>query len=102
MTAMETGFPQALRSARLGRGLTQGELAARVGVAQSAVSFWERGVETPTVEHLILLALEWPAILRGFEGRERELLERVLRLEREVFPGRCACAGCTCQSGASG
>lgn len=102
MVASGSGFPQALRAARRGRGLKRGELAARVGVAQSAVSFWERGVETPTNEHLILLALELPAILRWFEGRERALLECVLRLERALFPGCCACAGCTCQAGVSG
>jgi len=49
------------------------------------------------VEHLILLALELPAIVENFDGRERELLQRVVRIERELFAGRCACAGCSCQ-----
>ncbi len=87
---------QAIREARLAQGLTQGELAARVGVSQGAVSFWEHGAETPLLEHVILLALELPALIESFDGRERALLERVLRLERELFPGRCSCAGCTC------
>jgi len=96
MAVTESRFPLTLRHARLEQRLTQGQLAARIGVAQSAISFWERGVEVPTVEHLILLALEFPAILDGVAGRERELLQRVLRLERDLFAGRCACAGCTC------
>ncbi|MDP9379898.1 MAG: helix-turn-helix domain-containing protein [Chloroflexota bacterium] len=87
---------QAIRAARLEHKLTQGELAARVGVSQGTVSFWESSTETPTVEHLILLALEMPAILENFGSRERELLQRVLRLERQLFAGRCACAGCSC------
>lgn len=87
---------QAIRAARTTEGLTQGELAARIGVSQSAVSFWENGAETPKIEHLILLALELPAIVDSFDGRERDLLERVLRLERTLFTGRCACPGCTC------
>jgi transcriptional regulator with XRE-family HTH domain len=37
-----------LRAARLHAGLTQRELAKRVGVGQQAVSGWESGEETPT------------------------------------------------------
>ncbi len=87
---------QAMRAARLERGLTQRELAARIGVSQGTISFWEHGTETPTIAHMIQVALELPEIVTHFEGRERELLERVVRLERELFAGRCACAGCTC------
>ncbi|MCA1667620.1 MAG: helix-turn-helix domain-containing protein [Thermomicrobia bacterium] len=98
MAVPERPLTLPIRSARMERQLTQGELAARIGVTQSTVSFWESGVETPTIEHLILLALELPEIIETFDGRERELLQRVLRLERELFAGRCACAGCSCQS----
>ena len=101
MTIPERSLSLAIRTARLERRLTQGELAASVGVSQGTISFWERGIETPTIEHLILLALELPAIVENFDGRERELLQRVLRLERELFAGRCACAGCTCQPAAT-
>ena len=96
---METpryAIPQAIRAARIERGLTQGELAARLKVSQGTISFWEKGSEMPTVEHLIVLALELPEIVDSFSGRERELLQRVLRLERDLFKGRCACAGCQC------
>jgi len=67
-----------------------------LSVSQSTISFWENGTETPTVEHLIVLALELPEVMESFDGRERELLQRVLRLEREMFDGHCACAGCQC------
>jgi|SRR5688500_9345733 len=90
-----------IRTARAGRGLTQGELANRLGVSQSTISFWENGTETPTVEHLIVLALELPEVMESFDGRERELLQRVLRLEREIFDGHCACAGCQCSNESS-
>lgn len=89
---------RAIRLARSERGLTQGELATRLGVSQSTISFWENGAEAPTVEHLIILALELPQIVDSFEGRERDLLQRVLRLERNLFAGRCACAGCSCSA----
>jgi len=98
MAVPERPLALPIRSARMERQLTQGDLAAKIGVTQSTVSFWERGIEAPTIEHLILLALELPEIIETFDGRERELLQRVLRLERELFAGRCSCAGCSCQS----
>lgn len=41
-----------LRAMRLRAGCTQGEAAARIGVAQSAVSRWERGEDWPEAQHL--------------------------------------------------
>jgi transcriptional regulator with XRE-family HTH domain len=87
---------QAIRAARTARELTQGELAARLGVTQGTISFWEHGSESPTVEHLIALAIELPELIESFAGRERELLQRVLRLERDLFHGKCACSSCRC------
>jgi transcriptional regulator with XRE-family HTH domain len=90
-------LPHAIRRARTQRGLTQEELAARIGVSQGTISFWESGSETPRVEHLVALTLDLPEIVDSFTGRERELLQRLLRVERELFAGRCACKGCTCE-----
>lgn len=96
MAGDDQALAQAIRAARIARGLTQDELAMRLGVSQGTISFWENGVETPTVEHVITLALELPEIVERFAGRERELLQRVLRLERELFAGHCACRDCSC------
>ncbi len=96
-TDPEASLSRAIRGARLEHKLTQGELAARVGVSQSTISFWESSIETPTVEHLIVLALELPAIVEHLQGYERGLLQRLLILERDLFAGRCACAGCNCE-----
>ncbi|MDQ4077962.1 MAG: helix-turn-helix domain-containing protein [Chloroflexota bacterium] len=88
----------AIREARVRNGWTQAELAARLGVSQGTISFWENGVEVPTLENVIRLALELPELIESFQGRERELLQRVLRLERELFAGKCACKGCSCDT----
>ena len=40
------------------RGLTQAELAKRIGVDQTAVHMWEAGKTTPRLPHLKLLARE--------------------------------------------
>jgi predicted nucleotidyltransferase/DNA-binding XRE family transcriptional regulator len=47
---------RALHAARLAAGLTQAELATRVGTTQSAIARLESGVITPTVETLCRLA----------------------------------------------
>jgi transcriptional regulator with XRE-family HTH domain len=88
---------EALRAARVRRGMSQDELAQRLGVSQATVSFWERGIESPSVEKLITLASELPEVLGSVEERERELLRRLLRVERELFDGRCACRDCSCR-----
>ena len=41
---------------RMGAGLTQSELAARMNTSQSAVAAWESGARTPGVEALERLA----------------------------------------------
>ena len=43
-------FMSLLRRYRLARGLTQGQLADKVGVTPSAVSFWESGTTLPSPE----------------------------------------------------
>jgi transcriptional regulator with XRE-family HTH domain len=44
-----------IREARLRAGLTQAELAARLGKAQSEIGRWERGAVTPSLETLRLV-----------------------------------------------
>lgn len=39
-----------LRAMRLARGLSQTQLAARIGCTRQTVSAWERGIATPTLE----------------------------------------------------
>lgn len=45
-----------IRQRRLAAGLTQAELARRVGVQTSQVSRWERGVAEPSARHARRLA----------------------------------------------
>lgn len=40
--------PEMIKTLRARLGLTQAELAARLGCSTQAVSFWERGTRTPT------------------------------------------------------
>jgi transcriptional regulator with XRE-family HTH domain len=50
-----------IRAARRAAGLSQAELAARFGLAQSSVSQWEKGVTHPSTAHLLQLLQMFPA-----------------------------------------
>ncbi len=48
--------PERIKAARKHRGLTQAELARRIGVTQSLIGQYERGLKRPKVESLQSLA----------------------------------------------
>ena len=50
-----------IRAARRAAGLSQAELAARFGLAQSSISQWEKGVTHPSTAHLLQLLQTFPA-----------------------------------------
>ncbi|MGH9032133.1 MAG: helix-turn-helix domain-containing protein [Acidimicrobiia bacterium] len=82
LSRLRTGL--LIREARRDAGLTQAELATRVGTTQSAVSAWERGKETPRVDTLarILRACGFEAdlVLRGRDDEDRSLIAMHLGL----------------------
>ena len=88
----------AIQSARRSHGWSQAELAERVGVSQSAISFWENGVETPVVVHQVRLIELMPEILHALASQELTLMDRIQALERQLFGGKCACTDCNCSS----
>ena len=49
-----------IRAARRGAGLSQAELAERLGLAQSSVSQWEKGVTQPSTRHMLTLLQMFP------------------------------------------
>ena len=67
-----------------------------VCVSQGTVSFWKRGVESPTLEHIIDLVQLMPGVIGALAQQEGELLARVYQLERALNDGKCCCKGCSC------
>jgi len=63
MTLVEELPPLILRG-RKAAGLTQAQLAARVGVTQSTVSRWERGIEAPSLESADLVLSSVGMVIR--------------------------------------
>lgn len=90
-------LPRALRGARQKRHWTQLELAEKLGVTQSTISFWERGIETPTLEHKVKLVTLLPEVFEQLAENELDILARLYRLERVVRSGKCLCMGCDCE-----
>ena len=76
-----------LREARLRAGLTQAELARRVGTSQPAVARWESGAVQPSFERLRELVracgLELTYGLANYDDSYDESIERYLRLTPE-------------------
>ena len=52
----ESGRPSSLAVLRTDAGMTQVELAERVGVGQSQIADWERGRNVPSVQSCVKLA----------------------------------------------
>ena len=50
---MKDGFIKQLRESR---GLTQTELARRLGITRSSVNSWEMGISSPSTKYIIELA----------------------------------------------
>lgn len=78
MTNYHNELQEALRSARKAAGLSQQELADRIGVSRPRISEWELGTRTPGLETIIKIAqaagLKASDLVTQIEG-ERERLD---------------------------
>lgn len=70
-----SGFSETLTSLRKGAGMTQAELAARLGISKSAVSMYECGNREPELELLQAMADLFRVSVSALLGRrEGELV----------------------------
>ena len=83
----------AIQCARATRGLSQVDLASRIGVTQAAVSFWEHGKDVPSFLHILKLLLCLPELRRNFPPEYDEVLARI---QTSVASSACTCANCSC------
>jgi transcriptional regulator with XRE-family HTH domain len=96
MDQKSSEFSNAVRTIRKDNQITQIELARLVGVTQSTISFWERGVEIPSFEHQVKLLSLFPEIFHRLDEEDRQSFDQVLGLERAIHNGKCTCPGCNC------
>ena len=67
-----SGFSEKLGALRRQRGLTQAQLAAKLGISKSAVSMYERGNREPELELLEKMADFFEVSVSSMLGRDRE------------------------------
>ncbi len=65
-------FPERLKELRKQRRLTQKEVGEKVGVSQTAVGFWEKGIKEPGVQTLYRIADLFGVSLDYLTGRSSE------------------------------
>ena len=78
----DDAFGQSMLALRTSLGLTQGELAHRLGVSERAVRQWEAGESYPKAEHLqhvMTLAVQASAFPPGREAEEIRALWKAAR-----------------------
>ena len=66
-------LPEKIRAARHEKGLTQSELAKRLGVKVSAIHAWEHGRRTPQRANLYALERELGVILRNWDESDKRI-----------------------------
>ena len=69
-----SGFSEKLTALRKQQGLTQAELAARLGISKSAVSMYERGNREPELELLQAMADFFHVSVSALLGRSEDSL----------------------------
>lgn len=77
-----------IRNSRRARRLSQGELSARSGVAQSSLSLIERGTRIPTVETLERILASTGYSLIGIPTRREDAATIAGRISRAEAAGR--------------
>lgn len=95
---MTKQLTRTMRELRLQRNWTQAELAEKLNVTQGTISFWENGVETPSLSNQLQILEVMPEILTTIAEQELRLLDQVQALERQLFGGKCSCENCNCSA----
>ena len=70
-------------------GLSQEELAAKIGISRQAVSKWERAEASPDTDNLILLARLYGISLDALLATEEEVLPPQAESEGREDPRTC-------------
>ena len=66
-------LPERIRAARHSKGLTQVQLAKRLGVKVSAIHAWEHGRRTPQRANLYALERELDVVLRDWNENDKRI-----------------------------
>lgn len=80
-------FAKRIKRLREDRGMTQADLAERLGYTKQAISNWERGLNAPSIDDLEALAIVFNIeVGLLFNGSNDEKRERCLLVLKEIIP----------------
>lgn len=85
---IEKVFAERIEAARKCRGISQAELAARVGLRQSAINHFVRGRRIPSVDTLLKLADELNTSIGYLLGRDNDAPDISAELQELVAIAR--------------
>lgn len=54
-----SAFSERLKDLRIDAGMTSDQLAKKIGVTKSTISFWENGVNEPKASYIVAVAKEF-------------------------------------------
>ena len=60
-------------------GISQSELARRIGVTRSSVNAWEMGLSVPTSDYLLGLSEQETFCMDSFTNQQKRLLYEVIK-----------------------
>lgn len=74
-------FSERLKKLRKNAGLTQVDVAEKLGISQPAYASWERGVKKPTQENLVKIAQILNVSIDYLVGNSEEKLDELDNIE---------------------
>ena len=74
-------FSERLKKLRKDAGLTQVDVAEKLGISQPAYASWERGVKKPTQENLVKIAQILNVSIDYLVGNSEEKLDELDNIE---------------------
>lgn len=74
-------FSERLKKLRKDSGLTQVDVASKLGISQQAYASWERGVKKPTQDNLVKIAQILNVSVDYLVGNSQETLDELDNIE---------------------
>lgn len=87
-------LPERIRQLREQNGLTQSDLARKVGLTRSSINGWEMGLSTPSTANVVELAKIFHTttdFLLGLTEQEAIVLSGLSASEKKVLYGMVEC-----------
>lgn len=72
-----SAFSERLKDLRIDAGMTSDQLAKKIGVTKSTISFWENGVNEPKASYIVAVAKVFSVLPTIFWGSKTRFKRQV-------------------------